>query len=101
MDIRLLCVLTGAFYYDRYRPIAESAINIVVSIVLAKRMGVAGVFLGTIISTVATCLWGEPYVLYKHVFHKRSYGYALAFSIYMAVTGFACVAWRTYTRHFF
>lgn len=81
---------TGAFYYDRYRPLAESVINIVASIVLAKHMGVAGVFLGTIISNVTTCIWEEPYVLYKHVFHSKGSGYAIAFSIYMAVTAFAC-----------
>lgn len=83
---------TGAFYYDRYRPLAESAINIIASIVLAKRMGTAGVFLGTIISTVTTCIWVEPYVLYKHVFHKKADGYAIAFLAYTAVTVFACLA---------
>ena len=81
---------TGAFYFDRYKPLAESAINIIASIILAKQMGTAGVFLGTIISTVATCIWVEPYVLYKHVFHKKAVGYVVAFLIYAVVTVFAC-----------
>lgn len=81
---------TGAFYYDRYKPIAESAINIIASIILAKCMGTAGVFLGTIVSTVTTCIWVEPYVLYKHVFHKSARRYAIMFLIYMSVTIMAC-----------
>lgn len=82
---------TGAFYFDRYRPLAESAINIVASIILAKRMGTAGVFWGTFISTVTTCIWVEPYVLYKHVFHKKAGHYAVAFLTYTAVAVFSCL----------
>ena len=56
----------GLFWYDRYKPVAESIINLVVSILLVQRYGVAGVFLGTIISTVTTCFWVEPYILMKY-----------------------------------
>lgn len=82
---------TGAFYYDRYKPLVESAINIVASILLVKYLGTAGVFLGTIISTVTTCIWIEPYVLYKHVFRKSAAGYAVCFLAYTLVSIFACV----------
>lgn len=35
---------TGNFYYDRYKPIFEAIINLIVSIILARKIGVAGVF---------------------------------------------------------
>lgn len=73
---------TGTFYYDRYKPLFEITINLVTSVWLAKRIGAAGVFLGTIISTVSTCLWIEPHVLYKHVFHKRAGRYAARWIVY-------------------
>lgn len=56
----------GLFWYDRYKAIVESIINLVVSIALVKNYGVAGVFLGTIVSTMTTCFWIEPYVLMRH-----------------------------------
>lgn len=82
---------TGAFYYDRYKPLVESAINIVASIWLVKHLGTVGVFLGTIISTLATCIWIEPYVLYKYIFHKGAAKYAAYFLTYTFVSIFACV----------
>lgn len=81
---------TATFYYDRYKPIFEITINIVTSVWLAKYLGAAGVFLGTIISTVSTCLWVEPYVLYKHALKKRAGRYARKWLIYTLVTLLAC-----------
>lgn len=58
----------GLFQVDRYKPIFESVINLVASILLMQRFGAAGVFLGTIVSCVTTSLWVEPYVLFRHYF---------------------------------
>ena len=61
----------GLFWYDRYKAIVEAVLNLVISIVLAMKLGVAGIFLGPFMSTVLTSLWIEPYVLYKYSFHKN------------------------------
>lgn len=55
----------GLFWYDRYKSVAEAAINLVSSIVLARYLGTMGVFLGTFISTMTTSAWVEPLVLYR------------------------------------
>lgn len=60
----------GLFWYDRYKAVAEAVLNLVISIVLVQSLGVEGVFLGTLCSTVLTSMWVEPYVLYKHRFHR-------------------------------
>lgn len=62
---------TGLFYVDRWKCILESFINLVASITLAVKYGMLGVFLGTFISSVTTCVWMEPYVLYKYGFDKK------------------------------
>ena len=82
---------TGAFWNDRFKPIFESIINLVASILLAKPFGIAGIFLGTLVSTVTTSLWVEPMVLYHKVFyaHMRKY-FARLFS-YTAVGLVICV----------
>ena len=82
---------TGNFYHDRYKPIFEAVINLVVSIILAKKMGVAGVFLGTIISTVTTSLWVEPYVLYKYGFDEKVYKHLIMLIKYTIVGVVACI----------
>ena len=79
-------MLYGIFWYDRYKPIFECIINLAVSIVLAKKIGVLGVFLGTIISTITTSLWIEPYVLYKHGLKSKIEKYFYKFAIYTLVT---------------
>lgn len=70
----------GLFWKDRYKPYIESVINITVSILLLKRIEFAGVLLGTLISTMTTGFWIEPYVLYKYGFKKSMKEY---WSIYL------------------
>ncbi|MCM1044801.1 MAG: nucleotidyltransferase family protein [Candidatus Gastranaerophilales bacterium] len=76
----------GLFWYDRYKSIAEAVVNLVVSILLGMYMGTAGIFLGTMVSTVATSLWVEPYILYKHRLKVSSLPYFLRYGLYAAVT---------------
>ena len=56
---------TGNYRKDWYSPIIEAVINIFVSIVMAKYIGLAGVFIGTIISSLCTNFWLEPFVICK------------------------------------
>lgn len=57
---------SGLYWNDRYKPLAESIINLVASIYLTIHYGVIGVVLGGIISTLLTCFWAEPYVLFNN-----------------------------------
>ena len=75
----------GLFWYDRYKAIAEAIINLVVSIILVEKLGVAGVFLGTLCSTVLTSIWVEPYILYKYRFGKTPALFFLKYVLYIAI----------------
>ena len=75
----------GLFWQDRYKPIIESIINLVASIILGIKYGVLGIFMGTIISTVTTSLWIEPYVLYKYYFKENIIDYLYRFIKYTLV----------------
>lgn len=70
--MRKACLLVhdtnGLFWYSRYKPVVESIVNLVMSIVLAKYYGIVGILIGTTISTVTVCFWVEPYIIYKYVF---------------------------------
>lgn len=56
----------GLYWNDRYKPLAESVINLAASIYLTINYDVIGVVLGGIISTLLTCFWVEPYVLFNN-----------------------------------
>lgn len=62
----------GIFKEDKYVPIIQSVLNIVVSILLVRILGIVGVFLGTIISSLAYWLYSFPKFIYKGIF-KRNY----------------------------
>ncbi len=76
----------GLFRYDRYKSLAEAAINLGVSILLGRKMGTLGIFLGTLVSTITTSLWVEPYMLYKHRLKISSRGFFLRYIQYACVT---------------
>lgn len=61
----------GLFTNDQFKPIVESILNIVLSIVLTIRFGIVGVFLGTIISMLVSCVFVESYILFKHGFKEK------------------------------
>lgn len=62
----------GIFYEDRHVPVLESIINIVASVILVNILGLAGVFIGTIISTFIIFFYSYPKFVYKPLF-KRTY----------------------------
>ena len=67
-----------------------AVINIVVSIYLVKRIGIAGVILGTIISRVSTQVWYDPYLVFKYVFKTSVWKYCLTYALYGVVTVASC-----------
>ncbi len=75
----------GLFYFDRYKSIVEAVLNLVISLFFVTRLGAAGVFLGTILSTLLTSFWVEPYVLYKHRLKKKVVEYFLLYGVYTFV----------------
>lgn len=79
----------GLFWQTRYRTMATAIVNVVVSIVLAHFLGLAGVFLGTIISYLVTILPKDPVVLFGEIFQVSAkefyYWYFKSFSSTLAI----------------
>lgn len=65
----------GYFKQDMFKPLIESILNILISIILAKNIGIIGVVLGTIMSQVIACVWFEPWILYKNYFKESVFKY--------------------------
>lgn len=82
----------GLYWYDRHKPLFESAINLAVSILLAKPFGIVGIFIGTVVSTLSTCTWIEPYVLFRHGFGAPVGKYFVRYALNTLLTAFAGAA---------
>lgn len=65
----------GLFRQNWFVPLLESVINLVISLILVQDFGVAGVLLGTTISSVFAPVWVEPYVLYHFGFREKVFLY--------------------------
>ncbi len=76
----------GLFSQDKYIPVIEGIINLVASIIIAKKFGLVGIFIGTTISTVAIQLWNQPRIVYKHVFNIPVIEYFKKYIFYAILT---------------
>lgn len=85
----------GLFIQGKYRPVIMAVINLVTSIVLAKWVGISGIFLGTIISRATTQLWYDPWLIYRRVFGVNTFEYFKIYFIYGFVTVACCALTST------
>ena len=60
----------GLYNNDRYVPIIQSVVNIIISVILVFPLGIAGVLLGTLISQFIPVIV-KPVIVYRHVFKEK------------------------------
>lgn len=77
---------SGIFWEDRFIPIIESVINILASVILVKIIGLVGVFIGTLFSSLIVVFFSLPYYVYKKVFEKSILEYYKLYFKYAIVT---------------
>lgn len=99
---------TGTFYYDRWKPLLEGIVNIILSVFLVKRVGVTGVILATILTNLLICHIAEPYVLYVHALevspvkhYLRNYGMIGVFCLGMLAVDRMMLETNTHLTTFF
>lgn len=82
---------TGVFVHGKYRAVATAVLNLGISIWLTGRIGLAGVFLGTIVSRLLTTFWYDPWLLYRRAFGMPVRGYFLQYGLTLVLIS-ACAA---------
>ena len=89
---------TGTFYNDRWKPLLEGLVNIVLSILFVKLIGVCGVIVATIITNLLICHTIEPFVLYKNAFlmspkkyYFQNYGMITFFTVSLICLNFLLI----------
>lgn len=66
---------TGIWWEDMMRPVAESAVNLILNIVVVRYFGMVGVLISTIVSIVFINIPWAAYILHKYYFKKSVMGY--------------------------
>lgn len=99
---------TGTFYYDRWKPLIEGVINIVLSIALVNVVGITGVIVATIVTNLLINDIVEPYVVFKHALQRKpkqyyimNYSYILLFALSLFVIQRASIENNSITTEFF
>ncbi len=65
----------GLFSQIKYVMLAASLINIILSFILGKYFGIAGIIVATPIARILTVVWYEPGILFRKIFQKNVCNY--------------------------
>lgn len=59
----------GIYHEDRFIPVIEASLNVIFSLILAYLVGITGVFIGTIISSIIVYFYSYPKYVCKPLFN--------------------------------
>ncbi len=76
-------IAAGIYNEDKYVPLIQALINLVVSIILVKPLGIAGVLIGTLVSSLVLPCWNRPYVVCKYVLKTSPKEYYISYIGYI------------------
>ncbi len=76
---------SGIFVKDRWTPLLQGLINLVLSLLLVQRFGLSGVLVATGISILSIGFWQWPRLCYKYVFDQPLRKYFAHYGAYTAV----------------
>lgn len=83
-------MVSGIFVQDKYVGFITGLVNLAVSILLVKYIGLAGILLGTSIAYLTTNSWNWPRLIYKYNFKKPATDYYIRYAKYGVLTIAMC-----------
>lgn len=76
-------IAAGVFEKDKFLPLIQGGVNLLISIVGAKYIGIAGVYIGTVVSGILANLV-RPIIVYRDCFSKSPWNYFKDSAKYMS-----------------
>ena len=76
----------GVFEQDKYLALIQGVVNLIISIVLVQKIGLVGIYIGTIVSGLIANIT-KPFIIYKVCFEKSVKTYFLDSVKYLVVLG--------------
>lgn len=97
ISAQIFKVKSGIFVQDKFSPLIQGCINLVLSLVFVQFWGITGVLFASTISVLSIGFWQFPFLIYKHTFKKplkfyfiRYVRYTLTAFVSWMVTYFLC-----------
>lgn len=90
--VQIYRTATGLFVVGKYRSVANAALNLGLSLIFVQWWGMAGVFLGSIVSRLLTVWWYDGWVLCRRGFGVSAWGYYGSCGVSLAVMAVAAMA---------
>lgn len=78
-------VKAGLFYFDRFAPLFQGVINIILSLIFVQFWGLTGVLFATTISILSVGFWQYPFLCYKYIFKRRLTQYFKKYLFYTII----------------
>lgn len=76
----------GIFSPDKYMPLIEAVLNLSASFILVKYFGLAGIFMGTTISTLSIPVLIQSKIVYNQIFNQSVLVYFKSYLIFIILT---------------
>ncbi len=89
VSVNNIKVAGGIFNQDKYLALIQSAVNLIVSVALAFRFGLIGVYIGTIVSGAIPSLV-RPWIVYKNLFDESVFKYYKIYFLRLLLTVAMC-----------
>ncbi|MBR5597742.1 MAG: oligosaccharide flippase family protein [Lachnospiraceae bacterium] len=80
----------GVFEQDKFLPLLQGAVNLVISIVLVQQIGLVGIYIGTVISGIIANVV-KPFIVYPICFEKSVGEYFKDYLLYLIPTSLILV----------
>lgn len=83
----------GLFRQAKFIPALGMIANIIISIILVKKIGIFGVLLGTLISNLISFIWYDPLAICKYSFNRSPISYYVSnicYFMFFIVMGIVC-----------
>jgi O-antigen/teichoic acid export membrane protein len=82
---------SGIFVADRWTPLLQGIINVILSLIFVRYWDLPGVILGSIISVLSIGFWQFPRLCFRHVFHRPLSLYFKDYAIFTSIGVFCLV----------
>lgn len=82
----------GMYQRIKYIMFVTAVLNLVLSVVLGKYLGLSGILFATSISKLLTYFWYEPSVLFKDFFHQKNKKYYICHAYNLIVMGISIIS---------
>ncbi len=77
--------VTGEYTKDKWYAVVEAVINVVVGVLLVSQIGVIGIPIGNIVSTLAIPFWVQSRIVYRDIFGVGLREYYKSYAVYLCV----------------